>query len=75
MGKIFFSNDIELQPDAIVYMELPPKTDDQVFNGEVWNYLQKGPNKPVLISIRAEDVSIGEKIFNLDGEYIGERMN
>lgn len=67
MTLIRFTNGIMLAPEALVYVELPPKNETEAFNEEVWNYVRKGDDKPTLVTVPAEKVRVGENIYNPDG--------
>lgn len=75
MAKVVFSDGSQLEPDTLVYAQLPPENETEEFNEEVWNYMRKGPDKPTLVRIPAYEVAIDEPIFNLDGELIGTRVS
>lgn len=74
MAKIIFSDGSQLEPDALVYVQLLAKDAKEEFNEEVWNYVRKGPDKPTLVRIHAREVAVGEPIFNLDGEELATRV-
>lgn len=74
MDKILFSDGLQLDPEALVYVELPAQNETQAFNEDVWNYVRKGPDKPTLVRIKAKDVAIGEAIYNLEGVVVATRI-
>lgn len=74
MDAVLFTGNLTLPPDELVYVELPAEDSSQVFNEEVWNYVRKGPDRPTLLRIKAKNVNVGEKIYNLDGTIRASRI-
>lgn len=75
MKEIRFSDGSVMDPETLVYVELEPENETQEFNEDVWNYVRKGPDRPTLVRIKAGEVNVGEKIFNLDGSEKATRIS
>ncbi|MDO5571052.1 MAG: hypothetical protein Q4F97_06250 [Bacteroidales bacterium] len=71
---IKLSNGIELDPESLIYVQLQPHGFTREFNEEIWNYIKKGDDKPTLVTVRADELRMGEPAFNMDGSFIGVRI-
>ena len=73
---VYLSNSQELEPDEIVYVKVDPEHPTESFNEALWNYEKNGKeDKPTIIAIKAKDVNVGEGIYDLDGNFIAERIS
>ena len=72
---INLSNSEALEPDTLVYVKVDPENPTEAFNEELWDYMRKGHEKPTLITIKAKDVNIGESVYDMDGNFIADRVS
>ncbi len=75
MSMIRFTNGIQLDPEELVYVEKPAMNATEKFNEDVWNYVREGDTDiPELVTVPAENVRVGETIYNLDGTIKAVRI-
>lgn len=73
---VYLSNSQAIEPDDIVYVKVDPEHPTESFDEKLWNYERKAEGeKPTMIAIKAKDVNVGEGIYNLDGDYIADRIS